>query len=146
MKYYNEENNSYSASYRPHIQNKSFLAYLVLSIITLGLYQFYFVYSIARDMNIMCYGDGEKTRGLAGFIILNILTCGFYSLLWYYNLGNRLCFNIKNLGGNCKEDGVTFILLYLVGVFVCFFISLIAMYLLFKNFNKLAFLYNNSNR
>lgn len=127
------------------IPQKSFILFLVLSFLTCGIYSFYFIYSVSRDTNTMCYGDGEYTRGLVGYIILTILTCGLYSLLWHYNLANRLNANIYKYGGTASENGLTFILFYIIGILVCFFCSFYAIYIIFKLFNKLAFLYNNSN-
>ncbi len=60
--------------------DRSILVYIILSFVTCGIYGFYFVYAIARDMNTMCVGDGESTPGLAAYIALSIVTCGIYNL------------------------------------------------------------------
>ena len=60
--------------------DRSLLVYIILSFITCGIYGFYFIYTIARDMNIMCSGDGDSTPGLGAYIALSIVTCGIYNL------------------------------------------------------------------
>ena len=47
--------------------NRSLLTYILLSIITCGIYAIYFEYAFARDMNIVCvnapeYGEGRRWR------------------------------------------------------------------------------------
>ena len=100
-------------------QNRSLIAYICLSLITCGIYGFYFTYSIARDMNIMCAGDGKKTGGLIAYILLSIITFGIYNLWWQYQIGNRLQNNAPRYGLSFTENGTTVLLWDLVGIFLC---------------------------
>lgn len=59
------------------------LVTIILSIVTLGIYQWYLVYAFARETNIACRRDGQNTTGLFLFIILTIITFGIYSIVWY---------------------------------------------------------------
>lgn len=63
--------------------NRGFWLTLILSILTLGIYQWYLVYAFARETNIACRRDGQNTTGLFLFIILTIITFGIYSIVWY---------------------------------------------------------------
>lgn len=63
--------------------NRGFWLTLILSIVTLGIYQWYLVYAFARETNIACRRDGQNTTGLFLFIILTIITFGIYSIVWY---------------------------------------------------------------
>lgn len=74
-------------------ENRSLITYILLTIITCGIYGFYFIYSLAQDINVACQGDGERTPGLSTYLILSFITCGFYSLYWEYKLANRLYAN-----------------------------------------------------
>ena len=60
--------------------DRSLVAYILLSIITCGIYSYYFLYAMARDANVICSADGKKTGGLLAFILLSIVTCGIYGL------------------------------------------------------------------
>ena len=124
--------------------DRSLLMYIVLSLITCGIYAWYFIYSLARDVNIMCREDGQKTGGLLAFILLSIITCGFYSLYWMYCLGNRLAANAPRYGMNFQENGTTVLLWYLVGAFLCGIGPYVAMHILIKNANALGVAYNHS--
>ena len=104
--------------------DRSLAMYILLGVCTCGIYVFYFIYSLARDLNQMCEGDGEKTPGLAAYIGLCIITCGIYGLWWMYKIGNRLQANAPRYG-------------------LCFIGPFIAMNILIKNTNALAGAYNN---
>lgn len=41
--------------------NRSFWVYLLLSIVTCGLYSIYFWYVYVEDLNTIFYGDGEDS-------------------------------------------------------------------------------------
>ena len=124
--------------------DRSLVMYIILSIITCGIYSWYFIYSLARDVNIMCRADGQKTGGLLAFILLSIITCGFYALYWEYSLGNRLAANAPRYGLNFQENGSTVLLWYLVGLLLCGIGPYIAMHILIKNSNALGIAYNRS--
>ena len=122
--------------------DRSLLMYIVLSIVTCGIYGFYFIYKLAEDMNEMCEGDGETTGGLLTYIVLSFLTCGIYQLYWLYKIANRLKNNAGVYGVNINEDGTTILLWYLVGSLLCGIGPLVAIYFIINNTNKLAFAYN----
>lgn len=124
--------------------NRSLLTYILLTIVTCGIYSYYFLYCMARDMNVMCEGDGEQTAGLAVFILLSFVTCGIYAWIWYYKLGNRLATNAPRYGLNFQENGTTILMWLLIGSFVCGIGPFVAMHILIKNTNTLASAYNQS--
>ncbi len=123
--------------------DRSILVYIILSFVTCGIYGFYFVYSIARDLNIMCSGDGENTPGLAAYIALSIVTCGIYNLWWVYKIGNRLAANAPRYGMQFQENGTTVLMWYIIGILLCGLGPWIGMYIIIKNTNMLAAAYNN---
>lgn len=51
--------------------DRGLLGYIVLSILTCGIYSYYFIYTVARDVNTACAGDGKSTGGLVQFILLS---------------------------------------------------------------------------
>ena len=124
--------------------DRSLLMYIILTIVTCGIYSLYFIYSFAKDMNTMCEGDGQKTSGLLMFWILSLVTCGIYSFYWYYKVGNRLQANAPKYGMTFTENGTTVLLWLIVGSFVCGIGAFVAMHLIIKNSTALAVAYNNS--
>lgn len=122
--------------------DRSLASYILLSIITCGIYSYYFLYTMARDANVICSEDGKKTGGLLAFILLSFVTCGFYAIYWYYSLGNRLAENAPRYGLNFQENGTTILLWYLVGALLCGIGPFVAMHILMKNMNSLSMAYN----
>ncbi len=125
--------------------DRGLLGYIVLSILTCGIYSYYFIYSVARDVNTACAGDGKSTGGLLQFILLSILTCGIYSWWWQYSLGNRLAANAPRYGLSFTENGTTILLWLLFGSFLCFIGPFIAMNIIIKNTNSICMAYNRYN-
>ena len=122
--------------------DRSLVSYILLNIITCGIYGFYFVYKIAHDVNIACADDGNETPGLAAYILLSFITCGFYNLYWYYKIANRLAANAPQYGLNFTENGTTVLVWYLVGMLICGIGQYVAMHILIKNSNALFRAYN----
>ena len=122
--------------------NRSLLTYILLSIITCGIYSWYFIYKMAHDTNIACAGDDENTSGLVMYILLSIITCGIYSLYWQYKIGNRLAANASKYGLTFQENGTTILMWDIFGVCLCFVGPFIAMHILIKNTNAICHAYN----
>ncbi len=125
--------------------DRGIVSYIILTIITCGIYGYYFLYKIAHDANIACDGDGENTSGLVAFVVLSFLTCGIYAYYWYYKLGNRLAMNAPRYGMNFQENGTTILLWIILGSFLCGIGPLIAMNILINNSNKIFNAYNRAH-
>lgn len=124
---------------RPTVAQNS---WLLLSIVTCGIYSYYFLYCLARDINVMCQDDGDSTPGLAAFILLSFVTCGFYGLYWYYKIGNRLQANAPRYGLMFQENGTTVLMWQIVGALLCGLGLIFAMNIIIKNTNAMATAYN----
>lgn len=123
--------------------NRGLFKYIIFSILTCGIYSYYFLYKLAKDVNLICDGDGQNTAGLIQFIVLSFITCSIYSWFWYYNIGNRLASNAPKYGLNFQENGTTIILWFIFGSFICGIGPFVAMHILIKNTNALANAYNS---
>ena len=122
--------------------DRSIVMYILLTIVTCGIYGYYFIYKLAEDVNEMCKEDGQKTGGLVAFILLSFVTCGLYAYYWYYQLGNRLQMNAPKYGITVMESGTTILLWCLVGLLVCGIGPLVAMHFIIRNTNTMAAAYN----
>lgn len=122
--------------------NRSLGKYIIFSILTCGIYSYWFIYKLAQDVNVICEGDGRNTAGLIPFILLSMITLGIYTWFWYYNLGNRLAENAGRYNLAFQENGTTILLWLILGSFLCGIGPFVAMYILIKNTNALAFAYN----
>lgn len=125
--------------------DRNLVTYILLSIVTCGIYSYYFIYKIAADVNVACEGDGKSTGGLVQFILLSFITCGIYAWVWYYGLGNRLWENASRYGLNFTENGTTVLLWLIFGSLICGLGQFFAMYILIKNTNAICDAYNRQN-
>jgi len=123
------------------IKKRGVLSYILLSAITGGIYGFWRIYVLARDMNLMCDGDGKKTRGFLAFFFFGLITFGIYDLIWLYNVGERLQDNADRYNKTFKESGGTILLWFLLGALIVIG-PFMAMHIIFKNTNALADEYN----
>ena len=122
--------------------DRSLLKYILLSIVTLGLYSLWFWSQFAKDMNTVCDGDGRKTRGILARIILSFLTVGIYNFIWMYGVGDRIYHNchMKNIA--CDTTGSTVVLWYIVGSIIIIG-PFMAIHKMLEGLNLLCYYYNN---
>ena len=123
--------------------DRSIVVYILLNLVTFGIYGLYTVYSIAQDMNEMC-DDDEHTGGLLFFIVISLLTFGIYSLIWEYKIGNRVFRNAPQYGIMVRGDGTTIVLWRIFGLFLWGIGTFVGLHILFRNVNSLAAAYNAS--
>ena len=124
--------------------NHSIVTFILLSIITLGIYGLYYIYILADDVNTMCADDGKKTAGLFMYILLSIVTCGIYSIVWWYGVCERVgrAAARRNIQ-QAEISGNTFLLWFLLSLFVCNLIVYVAYHKLFEACNAVGAEYNS---
>lgn len=122
--------------------DRGLFLFIVLTILTCGIYVWYFYYSVAKDANIICEGDGEETAGLLKHILLVIVTCGIYEYIWQCQFADRLRRNASRYGVNIEESGTTVILWFFPGNCCCGLGGFVAYHIQMKNLNKMARAYN----
>ena len=123
--------------------DRSIVAYVLLGLVTCGIYDLYMLHCIIQDVNITCAGDGKRTAGILEYILFGILTCGIYDYIWLYNLGNRLQNNAPRYGMNFQEGGATILLWWVFGALLCGVGPFISANIIIKNSNALNAAYNN---
>lgn len=72
--------------------NRSLLKYILLSIITFGIYGLVVMSSVSTDINtIASRYDGKKTMHFClVFFIFSAITLGIVPLVWYHKISNRI--------------------------------------------------------
>lgn len=126
------------------IKKRSLVTMIILSVITLGIYGFYWIHLLAKDVNAICAGDGKKTGGLRAFLLLGILTFGIYDFIWWYMLGDRLQDTAPRYNLSFKESGGTLVLWGVLGSIIIVG-PIIMLYIVIKNINALIDVYNENN-
>lgn len=141
-RYYQSQSQPGGGYTGPLKTDRSLVLYILLGFLTCGIYQLYVFYTIMRDVNVACDGDGRHTPGLLEFILFGILTCGIYDLYWFYSVGNRLADNAPRYGLRFQENGTTLLLWMIIGSLLCFIGSYVGIYFLLNNVNAICNAYN----
>lgn len=121
--------------------NRSLGKYIILTIITFGIYSLLFWHGYARDMNIVCSGDGKTTRGIIFRIVFSVLTLGIYEFVWLYSAGERIATNVQSRNLFCTTTGSSILLWYILGSFIIIG-PFVAIHKLINGLNVLSADYN----
>lgn len=80
--------------------SRSLVKFILLSIVTLGIYSIIFFSGVSTDINIIASRyDGKKTMHYCLlFFIVGVLTLGIGYLVWYHALSNRIGAELKRRG------------------------------------------------
>ncbi len=127
------------------LQKKGFISYLILTVITLGIYNLYFWYKYTKDINILCQSDGEETPSFVFAILLGIITLGIYYIYYYYRIENRLKNNAEENNVTIKGSKKIILVLLILNYFTFTLAGFIAQYILVRSFNELSEVYNNKH-
>ena len=122
------------------IKERSMFSYIILSILTLGIYHIVFWTKLSKDVNALCEGDGKKTMKYVFCFLLNIITVGIFGFVWKYKLAKRLQENAARYDLKFSESGALVVVLAIVFAFFP-----VAQFVLVKNFNRMAVAYNEYN-
>ena len=148
--YYATQNSYSTAAPNPQAQgalriDRDIIVYVLLTIVTCGIYSYWYVYQLAQHTNTICYEDGEETPGLGIYLLLSIVTCGIYSYYWTYKLAERLQQNGPRYGVEIREGGSDVLIWLILGLFTCSICSFVGMNFIIKNINALSDAYNRVN-
>ena len=123
--------------------NRSLLKFILLSLITFGIYGLVVMSSVSTDINtIASRYDGKKTMHYCLVVfIFSWLTLGIVPLVWNHKISNRIGNELTRRGISYNFDASTFWLwnvlgsLILVGPFIYMHKLLTSMNLLAENYN-----------
>ena len=123
--------------------SRGLIKYLFFSFITCGIYGFFFIHNMAKDLNVACAEDNRKTAGLLKYILLSIVTLGIYSIIWMWRSANRIAaYGERNnvltttTGGSWFMWNLFGVLLCGLGPFYALYNYLYSMNLICRDFNS----------
>ena len=70
------------------IRNRSIVSCILLSIITCGIYGWYWLACLANDVNTASGRTNETSGGMV--VLLSIITCNIYHIYWMYKAGEKI--------------------------------------------------------
>lgn len=110
---YNADNGTHTSytSANPGIAPRNIVVAIILSFITCGIYQIYWMVKMNDEVNILA-SEPEAPSGIVVFL-LSLVTCGIYGFFWMYKMGER-CDRIKgSVGGS---SAVLYLILGILGL------------------------------
>lgn len=98
-----------------YVQHRSIILYILLSLLTCGIWQLIWEYQVAKDINMLAVAQG-KPKGVdpAMAVIFSILTCGIYMIYYFYKEGSTIS---QLQYPNYRVDNQA-VLLAVLGVFI----------------------------
>ncbi len=135
-----------NAPQRPAVQldtNRGLLKYILLSLITFGIYGIIVMYKATEDLNtIASKYDGKKTMNyLLMSLIVAPITCGIYGIIWIHTFSDRIGTELQRRGIQYSFGANTFWLWGVLGSFI-FVGPFIYMHKMFEALNLLSESYN----
>ena len=124
------------------LEEINFVKFLLLGIVTCGIYIVYTYYKFAKTVNKLCDGDGKESPNYIVVLLLGMITLGIYTQYWMYTQAERL----RNAAPkyNCKipYGGIKVLLwgtfgnLIIVGPILSAYYLLKSVNLLIVNYNQ----------
>jgi hypothetical protein len=123
--------------------NRSFLKFILLSLITCGIYSIYYFWDVGSDMNTIAGRyDGRKTMNFClNLFLLGPITGYIATIVWYHCLSDRIGIELRRRGIDYSFGVGTFwgwfMLGSLIAVGPCIYVYKLdeAMNLLSENYN-----------
>ena len=105
-------NNIYNGN--NNIVNRSIPVAIILSFVTCGIYDLYWIYTMTNDANTV---SGEVNDTSGGLVILfGFITCGIYTIYWNYKMGKKLYNAGCKNGKNISDNSIIYLILSLFGL------------------------------
>ena len=123
--------------------DRDLLMFILLSIVTFGIYSIYFFSVISTDINLIASRwDGRKTMHFCLLIFLvEPLTLGIGGFVWFHNLSNRIGGELRRRGIDYSFDATNFWLWNVLGSLIIIG-PFVYLYQLCKALNLLSSHYN----
>lgn len=122
------------------IKQRKIAKYVLLQIVTLGIYGLFFWSDWTEDLNKMCEDDDNESANYILVFILDIFSLGLYSFIWNYGQSERMYRIAPQYGISLKHGGSYILLLRTI----LFFLPVVGSVEKIKLFNTLAVAYNAS--
>lgn len=122
----------------------SLISYLLLGVITFGIYPIWILHNLVRDVNDICREDGRRSPGVLQLILLSLVTLGLYSFFWYYRIGDMLERAARrNRELRCDITGGYILICFVLNAVMCYLAGWVGLHKIFEATNILATDYNS---
>jgi hypothetical protein len=128
---------------KPLNDDRSFLKLLLLSIVTFGIYEIWYLHHWTKDINEICKEDGKNNEGILLYFLLTLVTCGFFPLFWWFKAADRLSRAAVRESVAVDISGGKVLGLCIAGMLTYGIFTWYAQYLVMQATNDLAINYNS---
>ncbi len=104
------------------MKKKNIALYIILNIVTLGIYRFFFWYKWTKEVDKLCEGDDKESANYFLILILNVFSLGINAPIWNYQMAERLYQKADDYGVEIKHGGL-FIMIWKLIPFVGSFVA-----------------------
>jgi hypothetical protein len=99
------------------VSQRNIAVYIILSLVTCGLFALYWFVCLTDDTNTLV-GEADTSGILA--LILTIVTCGIYGLYWAYKCGEKIDRAKQMRKIPASNGGVLYLILYIFGGIIAY--------------------------
>ena len=100
-----------------YISERSIGLSIVLSIVTCSIYYYYWLYTLARDVNECCRAQNKSGPGEPGIVVLlSLITCGLYGIYFYWKAGKVLSELEFDNGYRVSDNSIIMLVLPFLGL------------------------------
>ena len=97
--------------------NRGLIKCLLLSLITLGIYDLFLIHKMAKEANLADTST-KKVGGLIFYIIFTTLTLGIYAFYWNYKVCEKFANSVRSAGKQPRITGGAWLLWMIFGSFI----------------------------
>lgn len=105
------EHNTTYTSVRPAVTPRNIVVAIILSFVTCGIYQIYWMIKMNDEVNVLS-SEPDAANGIMVFLF-TLITCGIYGFYWTYKMGER-CDRIKGADGG--SSAILYLILSILGL------------------------------
>lgn len=95
------------------VEKRNIGVYLILSIITCGIFAIYWFIVLTDDVKKASEDDDMASGGVA--FLLSLVTCGIYRFYWAYKMGKNVAVAQENNKVTVTDNSVLYLILALFG-------------------------------
>ena len=99
------------------IKQRKIAKYVLLQIVTFGIYGLFFWSDWTEDLNKMCEDDDKESANYILVFLLDIFSFGIYSFVWNYGQSERMYRIAPKYGIQLKHGGSYILLLRTIPIF-----------------------------
>lgn len=124
--------------------DRSIIKLLLLDIITFGIYEFYFIHKLRKDINELCLYDEDELSGIGTYILYSVFTLGIYQIFYWRRAGDMLAREIRRKNLYSDISGGLIMLCFILKYFSFRIATIIGFKKIIDATNELAGEYNRN--